>query len=92
MTMEIKMICPRDNEEMVKTSREGIEIDYCPVCRGVWLDQGELTKIIDRAAAEWNEIKGGGDRDYPDFTDRRSKPGYESPGHFFGRIFDFRKS
>ncbi len=31
------------------TSREGIEIDYCPQCRGVWLDRGELDKIIDRS-------------------------------------------
>ena len=34
------------------TDRQGVEIDYCPTCRGVWLDRGELDKIIDRAAAE----------------------------------------
>jgi uncharacterized protein len=83
------MICPRDNEEMVKTTREGIEIDYCPACRGVWLERGELTKIIDRASAEWDEVKGKGDKDYPNFTNRKSRPGYESPGHFFGKIFDY---
>jgi Zn-finger nucleic acid-binding protein len=33
------------------TDRSGIEIDYCPVCRGVWLDRGELDKIIERASA-----------------------------------------
>jgi Zn-finger nucleic acid-binding protein len=33
------------------TNREGIEIDYCPTCRGVWLDRGELDKIIERSAA-----------------------------------------
>jgi Zn-finger nucleic acid-binding protein len=33
------------------TERQGVEIDYCPDCRGVWLDRGELDKIIDRAAA-----------------------------------------
>jgi len=33
------------------TNREGIEIDYCPKCRGVWSDRGELDKIIDRSAA-----------------------------------------
>jgi hypothetical protein len=32
------------------SERSGIEIDYCPDCRGVWLDRGELDKIIDRAA------------------------------------------
>lgn len=34
------------------TDRQGVEIDYCPTCRGVWLDRGELDKIIDRAAGE----------------------------------------
>jgi Zn-finger nucleic acid-binding protein len=34
------------------SNREGIEIDYCPTCRGVWLDRGELDKIIERSAAE----------------------------------------
>lgn len=33
------------------TERSGVEIDYCPQCRGVWLDRGELDKILDRAAA-----------------------------------------
>lgn len=36
---------------LVMTDRQGIEVDYCPQCRGVWLDRGELDKIIDRAAA-----------------------------------------
>ena len=46
------MKCPICPEAMlVMTERSGIEIDYCPQCRGVWLDRGELDKIIDRAAA-----------------------------------------
>lgn len=45
------MKCPIDTEiDLVMTDRQGIEIDYCPKCRGVWLDRGELDKIIDRAA------------------------------------------
>ena len=36
---------------LVMTERQGIEIDYCPQCRGVWLDRGELDKIIDRSMA-----------------------------------------
>lgn len=43
------MRCPVDNAELVMTDRSGVEIDYCPQCRGVWLDRGELDKIIDRA-------------------------------------------
>ena len=45
------MQCPVDNETLVMADRNGVEIDYCPKCRGVWLDRGELDKIIDRAAA-----------------------------------------
>ncbi len=44
------MKCPIDNVDLVMSERHGIEIDYCPTCRGVWLDRGELDKIIDRAA------------------------------------------
>jgi len=36
---------------LVMSERQGIEIDYCPKCRGVWLDRGELDKIIDRSTA-----------------------------------------
>jgi uncharacterized protein len=43
------MLCPIDQTELVITERQGVEIDYCPKCRGVWLDRGELDKIIDRA-------------------------------------------
>ena len=45
------MVCPVDNAQLVMTDRQGVEIDYCPTCRGVWLDRGELDKIIDRGAA-----------------------------------------
>lgn len=44
------MICPVDGNELLITHREGIEIDYCPKCRGVWLDRGELDKLIEREA------------------------------------------
>lgn len=43
------MKCPNDSATLVMSERHGIEIDYCPECRGVWLDRGELDKIIDRA-------------------------------------------
>ena len=46
------MKCPTDNATLVMSERAGIEIDYCPDCRGVWLDRGELDKILDRAAAD----------------------------------------
>lgn len=46
------MNCPTDNTTLLMSDRNGIEIDYCPQCRGVWLDRGELDKIIERSAAE----------------------------------------
>jgi uncharacterized protein len=45
------MLCPIDQTELVITERQGVEIDYCPKCRGVWLDRGELDKIIDRSGS-----------------------------------------
>lgn len=46
------MQCPvcRDTQ-LVMSERQGIEIDYCPSCRGIWLDRGELDKIIERSGA-----------------------------------------
>ena len=46
------MKCPTcPDSVLVMTDRSGIEIDYCPACRGVWLDRGELDKIIERAGS-----------------------------------------
>ncbi|UWF78111.1 zf-TFIIB domain-containing protein [Microbacterium neungamense] len=45
------MLCPADGSTLVMSERSGIEIDYCPQCRGVWLDRGELDKIIDRSVS-----------------------------------------
>jgi len=44
------MRCPIDGSELAMMDRQGIEVDYCPKCRGVWLDRGELDKIIERSA------------------------------------------
>ena len=46
------MKCPNCNVDLVMSERSGIEIDYCPTCRGVWLDRGELDKIIERSNAQ----------------------------------------
>ena len=44
------MPCPVDGTQLIMSERQGIEIDYCPNCRGVWLDRGELDKLVERAA------------------------------------------
>jgi Zn-finger nucleic acid-binding protein len=47
------MRCPHcPDSTLLMTDRQGIEIDYCPTCRGVWLDRGELDKLIERAATQ----------------------------------------
>ena len=43
------MNCPNCNVALVMSERQGIEIDYCPTCRGIWLDRGELDKIIEKS-------------------------------------------
>jgi Zn-finger nucleic acid-binding protein len=45
------MKCPVDDTTLAISDRQGIEIDYCPECRGVWLDRGELDKLIEREGA-----------------------------------------
>lgn len=45
------MLCPTCKTPLTMSERQGIEIDYCQSCRGVWLDRGELDKIIERSAA-----------------------------------------
>lgn len=49
------MKCPNDSSTLVMSERSGVEIDYCPDCRGVWLDRGELDKILDRAEKEFTQ-------------------------------------
>jgi Zn-finger nucleic acid-binding protein len=49
------MRCPICNVILLMSDRQGIEIDYCPKCRGIWLDRGELEKIIDRSMNTGNK-------------------------------------
>lgn len=51
------MLCPICRVDLVLADRQGVEIDYCPQCRGIWLDRGELDKIIEKNAAY--EASGG---------------------------------
>ena len=55
------MKCPVDNATLSMTERAGIEIDYCPECRGVWLDRGELDKLV-KGDNEYNERREHDDR------------------------------
>ena len=46
------LLCPNDNSSMQTIQRSGVELDVCPTCRGVWLDRGELEKLMEAATAE----------------------------------------
>ncbi len=81
------MNCPVDNELLQMTERSGVEIDYCPRCRGVWLDRGELDKILERAERELPMTGRGDDDDRED--DRRRD--YERSGGYGYRDDDYRE-
>lgn len=57
------MKCPHCSVNMLMTDRQGIEIDYCPDCRGVWLDRGELDKLVERSNAQVESIRRRDDDD-----------------------------
>lgn len=51
------MLCPVcKSTQLVMSERKGVEIDYCPQCRGVWLDRGEIDKIIERSVSEQEKL------------------------------------
>ena len=64
------MRCPHDNTDLLMSERQGIEIDYCPTCCGIWLDRGELDKLIERAAAASGSAVNMAQRPNPDHGGR----------------------
>jgi uncharacterized protein len=99
------MKCPVDNATLLITDRSGIEIDYCPECRGVWLDRGELDKLIqgsssrdeqryesrdDRHHEQRRSYDDDRDRDNHDRRDSHSGGNHHKKKEsFLGDIFDF---
>ena len=90
------MKCPIDGNELKIAERQGIEIDYCPQCRGVWLDRGELDKIIERTVPLPPEppmpFKDDNRPDYDDDRyERGNQYGYEKRKRksFLDDLFDF---
>jgi Zn-finger nucleic acid-binding protein len=87
------MQCPIDGTQLVMTERSGVEIDYCPQCRGVWLDRGELDKIIDRSGAQTvpHQPQRPKSRDYDDrgYSSGYYKPKYKKRKSILSEIFDF---
>jgi uncharacterized protein len=71
------MKCPVcSNVDLLMSNRQGVEIDYCPTCRGVWLDRGELDKIIEREQIGSMRSQGEPPRTapQPQYVERRDQP------------------
>ncbi len=94
------MKCPICEIELVMTDRQGVEIDYCPKCRGIWLDRGELDKIIEKSmsterpnnvgAREEKRLFRGDDDHYDD--DNHGHGGHSGGRRkkgMLGELFDF---
>jgi Zn-finger nucleic acid-binding protein len=95
------MLCPTcDNVNLAMTDRQGIEIDYCPKCRGIWLDRGELDRLIEHAErstataapsapAQYgkDQSRHSGDRDHA----HKHHDGHRNkrPKSLLGELFDF---
>lgn len=94
------MKCPHCNINLVMSERQGVEIDYCPDCRGVWLDRGELDKIIEKSSAghrenshkrdyqpenHYNKQDYKREHEYKDYKHRKK----EGKFSFLEDIFDF---
>ena len=83
------MKCPNCEETLIMTERQGVEIDYCPKCRGVWLDRGELDKIIEKSQGEMRQQNQDRFDDDDDDNFGRRNPGQRRKGGFLGNLFDF---
>jgi hypothetical protein len=97
------MKCPQCNETLLMTERMGVSIDYCPACRGIWLDKGELDKLLDLAAKDaapaatpQPEREYERKKEQPYYQQPQYQPPhYQQPYHkykkksFLGDFFDF---
>lgn len=87
------MNCPICNIPLTMSERQGVEIDYCSKCRGVWLDRGELEKIIERSTSEtpsrpYPERQGGHDQHYDKHRDDHYGDHHKRKRSFLHELFD----
>jgi Zn-finger nucleic acid-binding protein len=75
------MQCPVDGAVLEMSERKGVEIDYCPTCRGVWLDRGELDKILERSES-WDRDRFSYDREAVPVPYKKKRKS------FFSELFD----
>ena len=79
--MSKSYLCPVDQTPLVMSERQGVEIDYCPSCRGVWLDRGELDKIIEKNSAAAAPPAAAQPRDQRPWQDQQRHSGHHGYGH-----------
>lgn len=85
-------VCP--DKELLMVERQGIELDYCPACRGVWLDRGELDRLLEKNEAGISAPRA---RKYDDDDHKYHQPYYPPHPHYkhykkkslLSEIFDF---
>lgn len=82
------MPCPVCQVPLAMSDRQGIEIDYCPQCRGIWLDRGELDKIIERSATQAAAPR---NRTQPSYA-QHGGHGHSGYGHGYGKPGKRKKS
>ena len=97
------MQCPVCNVTLLMSEKKGIEIDYCPNCRGIWLDRGELEKLMERSGEHYSKRAnyesdyqryGYGRDDYKDRGDYKDRDEHKHYPHkkqksFLDDLFDF---
>ena len=89
------MKCPNCNVNLMMSDRQGVEIDYCPECRGVWLDRGELDKIIERSTQQGTPMDTYSKNSYksPRYEDQQHRDSdyhrKKKKDSFLGDLFDF---
>lgn len=88
------MKCPTCKVDLALSDKQGIEIDYCPKCRGIWLDRGELDKIIERSSemeAGFKQKDRTANMNYHDDDDYkyRNQGYHKKRKSFLGELFDF---
>ena len=76
------MQCPNDGTTLTMSERSGIEIDYCPQCRGVWLDRGELDKIIERSLTQPAPAPPPAQPQQAPYQGQQYQQPYQQQGHY----------
>jgi Zn-finger nucleic acid-binding protein len=83
------MKCPICNVALLMSEKQGIEIDYCPTCRGVWLDKGELEKIIERTIYSENRSGQLSNEDEQNYNRSHETDHDDSRGSNYGKKRNF---